>query len=278
LYDTNLVDDMENGLKKISIATFNVHMWYDGDYVENFDRVLKLVRDHDPEIVCLQEATGEGKQKFANETKYKYFSSRGGCAIYSKFPIRPVYDNKEGKRVVGDKNFPKNVRFTTVVVQPNNTAQTISDQFYLTCLHLDHRYESTRLKELLVITKTLNSSTSRVNDSSAPHIWVGDFNSLTKDDYTVDEWNEITRVRKVNCWERPHVDATEMVKSSGMLDCWELSGKPLPIKTCRFDTRIDYIYVSPTWLDKWNLDLVRTIDDNASDHNMVIATFKSKDY
>ena len=35
---------MENGLKKISIATFNVHMWYDGDYVENFDRVLKLVR------------------------------------------------------------------------------------------------------------------------------------------------------------------------------------------------------------------------------------------
>jgi len=81
---------MENGLKKISIATFNVHMWYDGDYVENFDRVLKLVRDHDPEIVCLQEATGEGKKKFANETKYKYCSSRGGCAIYSKFPIRPM--------------------------------------------------------------------------------------------------------------------------------------------------------------------------------------------
>ena len=44
LYDCNLVEDMENGLKKISIATFNVHMWYDGDYVENFDRVLKLVR------------------------------------------------------------------------------------------------------------------------------------------------------------------------------------------------------------------------------------------
>ena len=70
----------------------------------------------------------------------------------------------------------------------------------------------------------------------------------------------------------------QQVKSSGMLDCWELSGKPLPIKTCRFDTRIDYIYISPTWLDLWNLDLVRTIDDNASDHNMVIATFKSKDY
>ena len=82
----------------------------------------------------------------------------------------------------------------------------------MTCLHLDHRYESTRLKELLVITKTLNSLTSRENDSSVPHIWVGDFNSLTKDDYTVDEWNEITRVRKVNCWERPHVDATEMVE------------------------------------------------------------------
>ena len=27
-----------------SIATFNVHMWYDGDYEENYDRVLRLVR------------------------------------------------------------------------------------------------------------------------------------------------------------------------------------------------------------------------------------------
>ena len=63
-----------------------------------------------------------------------------------------------------------------------------------------------------------------------------------------------------------------------MLDCWELYGKPQPVKTCRFDTRIDYIYVSPIWLESWNLDYVQTVDDKASDHNMVISTFSLKDY
>ena len=86
-----------------------------------------------------------------------------------------------------------------------------SDLLYLTCIHLDHRYESTRLKELDVITKTLTSLTSNTNDNKTPHIWVGDFNSLTKDDYSVDEWNEISRIRKLNCWEWPHVDVTNKV-------------------------------------------------------------------
>ena len=35
---------MENALKQLSIATFNVHMWVDGDYEENYDRVIKLVK------------------------------------------------------------------------------------------------------------------------------------------------------------------------------------------------------------------------------------------
>ena len=59
-----------------------------------------------------------------------------------------------------------------------------------------------------------------------------------------------------------------------MLDCWELAGKPNPIKTCRFDTRIDYVYITQSYLDKWDVDKVQTIDDTASDHNMVIIIFK----
>ena len=138
-------------------------------------------------------------------------SSIIGHNLFKRFDLfLNRYDNKEGKRVVGDKNFPKNVRFVTVAVQPNSNNQT-SDILYLTCLHLDHRYESTRLKELEVITKTLNSFTSHTNENKTPHIWVGDFNSLTNDDYSVDEWNEISRIRKLNSWERPHVDVTNKV-------------------------------------------------------------------
>ena len=61
-----------------------------------------------------------------------------------------------------------------------------------------------------------------------------------------------------------------------MLDCWELAGKPGPVKTCRFDTRIDYIFANPAVFDHWKLEKVETIDDKASDHNLVMATFSLK--
>ena len=58
-----------------------------------------------------------------------------------------------------------------------------------------------------------------------------------------------------------------------MVDCWASVGKPEPIKTCRFDTRIDYVYATPSLLESYKLKSVQHIDDAASDHNMVIATF-----
>ena len=87
-----------------------------------------------------------------------------------------------------------------------------ANPFYLTCLHLDYKYEPYRLKEIDVITKTIESLISKADGNNNLHIWAGDFNSLTKEDYTPEEWEEITRVRRVNCWERPHVDVTTKVK------------------------------------------------------------------
>ena len=106
-------------------------------------------------------------------------------------------------------------------------------------------------------------------------IWTGDFNALTREDYSDSVWEDISNVRHVNSWESPQVKLTNKIKADhGMVDCWELAGKPEPIKTCRFDTRIDYIYASPSLLDHWELVGVETIDDPTSDHNLVIATFQ----
>ena len=67
------------------------------------------------------------------------------------------------------------------------------------------------------------------------------------------------------------------VKNFGFVDCWTLAGKPDPIKTCRFKTHIDYIYAATSLFQNFKLISVQHIDDNASDHNMVIATFNKKD-
>ena len=65
-----------------------------------------------------------------------------------------------------------------------------------------------------------------------------------------------------------------------MMDCWELvdeDNKIGPVKTCRFDTRIDYIFANNKWLKTWSIKQLETVDDDASDHNMVIATFREKE-
>ncbi len=60
----------------------------------------------------------------------------------------------------------------------------------------------------------------------------------------------------------------------GFKDTWEMAGNPDEIKTCRFDTRIDYIFANEPLLQRFRVEKVKVIDDNASDHNMVLATFK----
>ena len=68
------------------------------------------------------------------------------------------------------------------------------------------------------------------------------------------------------------------VKSYGFLDTWVCAGQPAPIKTCRFDTRIDYIYATEKLITEelgapLRLSSVKHIQDDASDHNMVMAEF-----
>ena len=135
------------------------------------------------------------------------------------------YDRKKGKRDVGSKHFPKHVRFITVSVQPKNIdGHQSSPPFYLTCLHLDHIREPHRLKEIDVIKRTIDSLTIRNEENRVSHIWVGDFNSLTKEDYTSEEWDDIATVRSRNCWERPHIDVTRKVDNG-----FELLLRPKPI-------------------------------------------------
>jgi len=67
------------------------------------------------------------------------------------------------------------------------------------------------------------------------------------------------------------------VKNFGFVDCWSLAGKPDPIKTCRFDTRIDYVFATPSLIQINKLISVQHVDDSASDHNLVIANFDLKE-
>ena len=136
---------------------------------------------------------------------------------------------------------------------------------------MDHRVEPKRLIEINTIKEYLED----VFKNDHCQIWTGDFNALTKEDYSQDSWQTITEVRKRNGWELPKVDLTDTVKQFGFKDTWYLAGCPEPVKTCRFDTHIDYVYANSKLLNHFSVDQVVHVDDSASDHNMVVTTFKN---
>ena len=199
-----------------SIATFNVHMWVDAQFEDNYERVLKLVRSHAPDILCLQEATGEKKKKFSVETGYKHFVSWGGCAIYSNSPIEVIYDKPTEETNVGEiARYPKNARIITAAIKPKGADKPdFPESIYVTCLHLDHAREPRRLREVDIIKRTVDNLVQRRETNGMFHIWVGDFNALTKEDYSEDGWQDIARIRRCNAWESPHVDVTTKVYCS----------------------------------------------------------------
>ena len=74
-------------MKRFSVATFNVHMWSDAKYSDNVDRVVELVKKHNPDLLCLQEADPEEVEDFGQRVGMKHFACIRQNAILSKTPI-----------------------------------------------------------------------------------------------------------------------------------------------------------------------------------------------
>lgn len=85
--------------------------------------------------------------------------------------------------------------------------------FILTCVHLNHTSEETRLSELNeIITNLYDLRTQSMA------VMAGDFNALTLEDYSSEELNHITQVRANNRWEKPKRALTDRMKQVGFTD------------------------------------------------------------
>ena len=83
----------------------------------------------------------------------------------------------------------KRPRYTTVRA---TFAGTSCSPVYLSCIHLSPKYSNLRLEDVKTIHSDLKPLISR------PHLWVGDFNALSRSDYTELEWDEIAKQRVEN--------------------------------------------------------------------------------
>ena len=143
----------------------------------------------------------------------------------------------------------------------------------VTCLHLHHAKRDKRLREIEIIQDDLGNANLMVD---IEHIMAGDFNALTRTDYTENEWQEIGRIRSQNRWEKCFTDETDYVKNSmGFRDCKDLVLNDIegPLSTCKFNTRIDYIFYKG---NAFGCQKIQHFDSDTSDHNAVVCHFNKK--
>jgi len=285
---------------ELKVATYNIHMWVDDKYVSNLDRVAEVVNPQDPDILCLQEVYSWDDKKqwsevepwneteFLRKTRFSHCLRWQGVAILSKTKIS-IKEYGEGQeedlekeggayhklleqapveeRRSLDENRPR-----YVTAEASHVGQESVPVFWLSCVHLMHRYAKLRLEDL----NRIASDLTPLLKLQKPQIWAGDFNALTKSDYSEDEWNKILDLRQKNGREAPSSDVTDFMETLGFRDSWIEDNKPPPRATSRFDTRIDYVYTSESFNKSWELKSILHFLHDASDHSCVIATFSLK--
>ena len=90
----------------------------------------------------------------------------------------------------------------------------------------DHRLEPTRLLEADKIRET----TASLFENDSLQIWTGDFNAITREDYSQKEWDDLTSVRERNCWELPKTELTTKVRNSSSSMLFRFEQKYFPFK------------------------------------------------
>ena len=220
----------DSNLNAFNLVTFNAGYEINGEC--NQKRLLQFLMQEDPpHVVCLQEMMTQQIDPLLSilnakgaifPWRYCARSPHSRSTILSAFPITRV--------TRGQNLSPKNER------QGNNEFLTVRIQgTYITSLHLSSRREGTRLNQIHKIERKLEKA--GVWGLEEPHIWAGDFNSLTKKDYDEEGWSNIEEQRRGSSREvaelEPKNDATRQMALLGFSDCWVETERQGTLETCR---------------------------------------------
>ena len=282
-------------------------MSVNGYYEDTFEDICDILIKANLDMIGLQETTGflldelvtklnnknnnkNSKQgEIHNNHRYILAAKHGGTALVTRLSVVPGSTSKLGKgrysscRVVLPSSRDDDAEATGVS----------RSELGAVVIHLDHQNEKVRMEQTRTMIRTFLQK-----GESLPDLWMGDFNALTKFDYTKAEWSEIADIRARNFWESPVTELTGALtsvtsskKQKALLpiplcDSWSsCPHRTGPAATCRFGTRIDYIYYYDQRFREEGLELVSCEHmghahvsgggkKGLSDHNLVVTTFK----
>ncbi len=223
-----------------SIMTFNIHNFMNYEMKDNLSDIQSLIRSYD--IIALQEVYDTKKLHIITQG-YNY-SYNKGLLLMTKYPIQLI-SNKLNKE-----------SFTSLIIH-----LPLHKPIFVTNVHLNYKDENIRNQEIDEILDKINTYSDEYQS-----ILLGDFNALTKADYSPKEWADIYKIRKYGQWELPVHELSDKLNIE-----WYDCGKNDKHITCRYNTRIDYIYTKNMNIISYNvLDTIPSI----SDHNLVNIKFQ----
>lgn len=224
-------------MDNFSIMSLNVHNFCNSDMKDSLQDVKSLILKYD--IIALQEVYN--KEKLREIVKGYNYSYNRGLLLMTKHRIE-LLKNKSNDKFISLFVLLKGIKI------------------FITNVHLNYIDEKIRNEEIDDILEKINTYTHEY-----PSILLGDFNALTRSDYTVKEWSDIFKVRKYGQWELPVHELTDKLNNE-----WYDCGKHNPLVTSRYNTRIDYIYTKNMKIIHYNIEETMP---SISDHNLVMMRF-----
>lgn len=286
---TFLFFQMENKEEKfVRLGTFNTH---NHSSTQVLQEVVSLFRNYQVDVIGLQEITQPSATKLCalmNEGQpgapwsvAHIIADHCGNATLSRYPITW----SKGGSLLGENAIAHKLgrgEMRSAIFTKLDTPIGVLNHV---TTHLDHIHEERRVNQFHSLHDFVQKyfrgpppSGDQKKPSVPGHILVGDFNALTRADYTSTEWDEIVKVREDSRWPAPvstlfdllipkfysHDASSFPAPSSpssslpsvsspssstenefGFSHHYNTRLKPFATKgTCRFNTRIDYILSS----------------------------------
>ena len=206
----------------LRVATLNVHGWHNEER-DSWDLLVQLLSRVNADVIALQEATKHRVPALAaaleaatgGGTQYHWLC-RSNCAILSRFALKSTAPGQvSGVGLQQQGRSPSKVE-QRKMCKTRHCVGSICwhDDTWVevVCVHPSHVREPTRLSEVanLVVYLQENGGMQR----ASRHTMLGDFNALTRADYTQAEWGHIADVRARNAWEAPVSELTDVMTRS----------------------------------------------------------------
>lgn len=239
------------------IGTFNVHAWADASGRSRVDDIIDVVRAARADVFVLNEVLSPGGPllRLADAVGLQaYFGAAGygGNAV-----LAPAGSTARTVAL----HVPGGEARSAVIVGPCAGVHVVG-------VHLDHRAEQLRLRQLELLLRAL--------DGVGPHVIAGDLNAMDLRDYPPDEQRHIVAARARVGWEPATNDVLRRLGAAGYVDTARFDvddDAPLPssrTSTCWVGTRIDHVWLDPRLAATARVVDFHVVDTDASDHRPVV--------